>query len=286
MVAATSLPGPSAWALGAWEVALDHAEHACALLRGAPPSLDLALALNLVAGSRLSRDASRARLELDEARSAANAIGADPLVGQCAVLTALALLYAGMPDPALPFAEEALAIGRGLRSEWLTATSLASLSVVAQHRGDLAAAHGYAAQALPLHRAMQNRWEAVSSLPQLAYCQAESGEAAAKQTWQAALAESIAIGHRHGAVAAVLGIAALLAADGQADRAARLLGAVEAQVEPASANMLVLWVQPLHDRALALTRAALPDAAFAQAWAEGQALSIDQAGDLALARPA
>jgi hypothetical protein len=65
-------------------------------------------------------------------------------------------------------------------------------------------------------------------------------------------------------------------------RGTRLFGAVDALLEGTGG---VIWA---HDRAdynrcVTVARAALGEAAFAAAWAEGRALSLDQAYELALA---
>jgi hypothetical protein len=80
------------------------------------------------------------------------------------------------------------------------------------------------------------------------------------------------------------GIAGTLTAYGQCTDAAKLLGTVAGvwrDEEQPGVN-----VRPYHlayEPALAATRAALSPEAFAQAWAEGQALSLNEAVALALA---
>ncbi|MHB8575560.1 MAG: ATP-binding protein [Dehalococcoidia bacterium] len=273
----------AAAAVGEFGVTLDHAEQASVLLRGTTAQAERAICLSMAALHRMPSDALRARLELEEARGIAEAMGAEHFVGFVAFLAAGALMLAQLPAEALPFAEEALRIGRRLDAEWLTGVCLQALGRLAQLRGDRKAARDYAAQALPLQQRMQNRWEVGLSLALLASCEAADGEAGALRTWQASLAVSVDLGTRAGMVTAVLGIAALLAARGEAAAAARLLGAVEAGVEEVYASQLRFWAQPAREQALPLARAALSAEAFAQAWVEGQALTLDEAADLALA---
>jgi hypothetical protein len=265
---------------------LDHAEQASVLLRGTTAQAERALALSMAAVHRMAAmpsDAPRARLELEEARGIAEAMGAEHVIGFVAFLAAGTLMFAQLPAEALPFAEEALRIGRRLEAEWLTGVCLLTLGRLAQLRGDRKAARDYAAQALPLQQLMQNRREVSITLSLLAFCEAADGEAGALRTWQASLAVYVDLSSRTGTVTAVLGIAALLAAGGQAAAAARLLGAVDADIENVYAGVLQLWAQPSREQALALAQAGLSAGAFTQAWAEGQALSLDQAADLALA---
>jgi hypothetical protein len=75
-------------------------------------------------------------------------------------------------------------------------------------------------------------------------------------------------------------LAAVAAAQGQPLKAARLLGAA-AVLHEASANPQRLD----HDRQAADLRAALGEAAFAAAWAEGRAMPLEAAVSLALQEP-
>jgi tetratricopeptide (TPR) repeat protein len=69
---------------------------------------------------------------------------------------------------------------------------------------------------------------------------------------------------------------------GQPQRAAQLAGAAAALAEASGAPLLPDLL-PDHDQALATMQAALGEKGFAAAWAEGRALSLDQAVNLALA---
>jgi hypothetical protein len=72
------------------------------------------------------------------------------------------------------------------------------------------------------------------------------------------------------------GFAHVAGAEGDAERAARLFGAAEALREALGAPLPP--VERAHyDRSVAATRAALGEEAFAAAWAEGRALSLEQA---------
>jgi non-specific serine/threonine protein kinase len=74
---------------------------------------------------------------------------------------------------------------------------------------------------------------------------------------------------------ALSGFAGVAAAAGQPLLAARLLGAVATFSERLSWAVMAFNVQ--HERALAATRAALAPEVFERAWAEGRALSLDDA---------
>ncbi len=80
----------------------------------------------------------------------------------------------------------------------------------------------------------------------------------------------------------LMGLAGVSNAKGDCDRAARLLGAAEALRE-ALGNRRSPQAQTLYDRRLASTRGALGEAAFSAAWAEGRAMTLEQAIEYALA---
>jgi tetratricopeptide (TPR) repeat protein len=275
--------GVAATALGEFGAAQDHAEQAKALLRGTTAQTQLAWSVGLAAMYRMPSDAPRARLESEEARGLATATRAAFLIGFVAAMAAYGRLFAQLPAEGLPFAEEALRIGRRLDAEWLTGFALSVLGELTQLGGDLQAARGYLEQALPLHTMMQNRFEVAMSLIALASCEAASGEASALGTWQTALAVSADLGNRIEIVTAVLGIAEQFAVRAHVAAAARLLGAVEEDIGEVYPTQFQRRVQAAREQALALVRAALSPEAFAQAWAAGQALSLDEATDLALA---
>jgi tetratricopeptide (TPR) repeat protein len=83
----------------------------------------------------------------------------------------------------------------------------------------------------------------------------------------------------------VLSIAAAVSAErGQPERAARLFGAEQALRNAIGYVMNVRW-RPVHERDLASARAALGDETFAAAWAEGEAMTREQAVEYMLSIP-
>jgi hypothetical protein len=76
------------------------------------------------------------------------------------------------------------------------------------------------------------------------------------------------------------GVGATLAAGEDVDAAAELLGAADA-LRAAIGAPVPPHERPAHDRDLAGVRAALGDAAFAQAWEAGQSLGLPHAVELA-----
>ena len=75
-------------------------------------------------------------------------------------------------------------------------------------------------------------------------------------------------------------MAGLAGRSGQPERAARLFGAAELLYE-ASVTRLEYPDQVEYDRNVAAVRAQLDEATFAAAWAEGRAMTLEQAIDYA-----
>jgi non-specific serine/threonine protein kinase len=88
-----------------------------------------------------------------------------------------------------------------------------------------------------------------------------------------------------GLLGAMAGMAGVALARGEAARAAQLLGAVEVARDSVGMRRMLNWLHA--ERITAGTRAALPSAAFEQAWTSGRLLTLEEAlGDaLALAAP-
>ena len=78
--------------------------------------------------------------------------------------------------------------------------------------------------------------------------------------------------------ACLAGLAGVATARGAAERAARLLGLVEALLEPTGA---VFWAEDAktYRRTLDATRRQLDKAVFTSAWMDGRAMSLERAID-------
>ena len=74
---------------------------------------------------------------------------------------------------------------------------------------------------------------------------------------------------------AMVGLAGVAVTSGQAERAARLLGAIETARDAVGIKRVDNWLHA--ERITAETRAALEPAAFERAWATGAALPLDEA---------
>jgi predicted ATPase/class 3 adenylate cyclase len=132
---------------------------------------------------------------------------------------------------------------RELGNRQLLANALEGQARLAWSQGDLVSAHSLHAEALAIRREAGNPLSLAHSF------------------------ESFAI---------------LAAAQQQAQRATRLFGAAERFHEALYYSELPMW-RAEHDRSVGAVHAQLGEATFAQAWAEGQAMTMDQAIACALA---
>ncbi len=116
-------------------------------------------------------------------------------------------------------------------------------------------------------------------LGQVALHQRDYGEAVAR--FKKSLTLKLDVGHKQGVAPCLAGFAGIATVRGQPIQAARLLGTVEAIL---NAIAIPLWpVDRIeYEHYITVTRAQLDEATFMAAWAEGQALTLEQAVSYAL----
>ena len=149
--------------------------------------------------------------------------------------------------------------------------------MIAYADGDLIRAVGLTDASLTISRKLgdkQSTGWGLTWLGRMATTQGDFGQAA--RCFTEALALFRELGHRAGIVFTLEGVAGLAAAQGDALRAARLYGCVDALREEIS------WPRLAGDRVdpdldVGAVRAQLDEATSAAAWAEGRAMSLEQA---------
>jgi hypothetical protein len=154
---------------------------------------------------------------------------------------------------------------------------------MARDQGNLGAAQAHMEECLVLVREMENKPVIAESLAFLGDVMGEQGEdAAACKCFR----ESIAISQElkdEVSIARLLERFGILAAtEGRPERAARLLGASEAAREVLDDDWRLPHPRNWYDREVTGARTALGEEAFAAAWAEGRAMSLEQAIHCAL----
>jgi non-specific serine/threonine protein kinase len=178
--------------------------------------------------------------------------------------------------------EECLAVLRSLGDHRRVGLSLNNLGEVLAVQGDLATAARLHDEALAINRDLSDPGNIAATLAARARVSFEMSD---HDQAERLLDESLAIMQRLGARRVVPrcleSLAAIAAARRAPDDAARLFGAAQVAREAFGTPLFTLY-RPWFDRDVAAARSQLDPAAFAAAWAEGRAMSLDEA--LAYAR--
>jgi tetratricopeptide (TPR) repeat protein len=187
-------------------------------------------------------DLARAQACYEQCVALGRALGEPVLIGMPLGNLGSLALAAGDLEQAALYSEEALAISRQTPNDTLTATDLTVQALIAWQRGQVDQAAILAAEALVLHRAVKDeRHDERHYADGLEVC------------------------------------AIILASQGCAEQAARLLGAAAASRERIGMRR-PMDVPTLADiEAAAAARAALGEEAWAEAYEAGQALSLEEA---------
>jgi predicted ATPase/class 3 adenylate cyclase len=177
---------------------------------------------------------------------------------------------------------ESLALGREVGDKWEIATRLNSLGEVARCQGDFESARASYEESLALRREIgDSRGVVVTqhNLGHVALYRRDCAGAALYFTEALGMAQQLADKVAIGENLAALG--AVAAAKERYARAARLLGRAEElfgtlgfRLEPPD--------QAEYERSVAAARAALNNAAFMEAWAEGRAMTLEEGIEYAL----
>lgn len=210
---------------------------------------------------------------LSVCRELQNEIGVTEALGDLGLLAYLQNDYAA----ARSYLEESL-------TRFREAASVPGIESALNRLGDLARCHGDYDQAgqlysesLTLYREMGDKDEIPSLLHNLGYVARQRDDyLQAMALFKEGLAIQREMGNQAGIAECLAGVAGVLAAQGQAERGARLLGAAEALRETASA---ALWPANRieYDRSLALLHESLDEATFVAAWAAGRSVPTDRA---------
>ena len=208
-------------------------------------------------------------------------------------------LYLGPYERAVPLLEESMQLFQALGDQLMYSHALLSLGYAARLQGDNARASACYAESLALFQNQGNTWGIAAihlGLGDQAQAQGDAPQAAAY------FAESLVryreIGHREGISLCLAGLAWAAGGLGQPVRAARLFGATaglrasigigesgpptEGLLYEASVASGPPTERLLYEASVASVRAQLDQEIFAAAWAEGRAMTLEQAIDIAL----
>jgi len=186
-------------------------------------------------------------------------------------------------DRAAALHEQSLTLFNELGDKRGIAHALHDLGRIALDQGDYARTTTYLETSLALHRQLEDRWGAALSLHNLGHVMFHQDDDVHAMIY---FAESLALrrelGDKVGIAECLAGLAGVVGAQGQPVRAAQLLGAAQALLDILGARLSPVD-HGAYQHNVAAARAHLDEATFAAAWAAGEALTLEQAVDRALA---
>jgi tetratricopeptide (TPR) repeat protein len=193
------------------------------------------------------------------------------------------IMQQGDFDAAMALFEESLELARRLEDKGLMARALGLMGWTAGRKGDYARALALMEESLAILRTLgPKRWIAFA-LRAIGHAVRLKGDLErAAGLYRESLALFGETGDKYVATECIEGLALIASAQGRFERAARLFGADEAARETFGITMR--RVEPGdHERLWATTREGLGDGASMAAWAEGRAMTLEQAIEYALA---
>jgi len=184
---------------------------------------------------------------------------------------------------AAPYLEEALALSRRIGDKRNIAGTLHNLAEVERQRGNYERAKTLGMQSIALSRELEDKWRLAVVVGWVGLLAVWSGEEhdLAERSLEEALALDRELGNWAYGAYCLEGFAGLAGARGQGARAARLWGAAEALRTTIGAGVPP-EPRPYYGRSMAVARALLGEAAWEAAFAQGTAMSAEEAADYAL----
>ena len=178
--------------------------------------------------------------------------------------------------------EQSLAIKRELGDEWLMANSIENLGLIAGYQNDYLSAYALHQESLAIYRALDEKCGMAIASGNLGHVAMHLGRLEEARVWQAeSLQLFYEVGDNDGLTECLERFAMLANASASFRRAAQLFGAARV-VRKEAGTSLPPAEQAEYDRELNVTRAQLETATFDAAWQAGQAMTVEQAMELAL----
>jgi predicted ATPase/DNA-binding XRE family transcriptional regulator len=188
----------------------------------------------------------------------------------------------GEYDRAVALLEESHQAHQRLGNRLGVARGLAFLGLVEQGRGNQARAESLLDESLILLRDLSDSWGMAQALDGLGRLALDRGDGRRSEALhQESLRLYRDIGHKVGISGCLDDLAVVAVALREGERAVRLLAAAEA-IRSAIGASLPSPRLVVRERTIASARAMLGEQAFAAAWAEGQAMSLERAVEYAL----
>ena len=255
------------------------------VLSGRGGTSDLVQARTLYkAGGLVSNkgDFERAQELSEESLALARKIGDKRSKGYSLGILAVVKLRQGDYGRAVELCKEGLDLHREVGDKWGTATYLSILGQLALGQGNYKQAMALCNESLALFRAIGDRWGIAYSLLILGNVELDQGDyEQALLLYRESLALYQKMGVKRDIAKCLERFAEVAGAKGQLKQAARLYGAAEALRE-AIGSPIPPSSRDDYDRSVTAVRAELGEEAIETAWAEGRAMSMEQAISYAL----
>lgn len=173
--------------------------------------------------------------------------------------------------------EESLELFQQLADKWGCALLIGGLGVISLYRGDYEQATALLEDSLTLSRQIGDRPSTYGALYNLALVAQFFGDyVRASRLFREGLALSMEVGDKANIAYCIEGLAGVASVGGQAASAARMFGSAEALLQ-AIGNPVYDVDRSLYEAMVTTTRGQLDEHEFTRAWAEGRALTPEQA---------
>ncbi len=210
--------------------------------------------------------------ETDDRRGLAYALGFLPVV----------LAYQGDFAPADAAAEESVRLFREVGDRWGLAIALTDRGVVAEARADYDLANGFFEESAAILRELGDRWALSLPLRHLGIVASRQGDyVRAEALYKDSLVQCRQVGEKWLISLCLEELAGVAGAQGVYARAARLWGAEETLRERLGASVRALY-RADYEHGVQAAKRELGEKAFAAAWAEGRAMTLEEAVSYAL----
>jgi len=252
--------------------------------RTAPPAVRAKALLWLGEMERMQGDYTAACPHLEESQHLFQELG--DTGGAAEALRTIGIITAeeGRYTDARALLEQSLALQRALNNKPGLALVLNGLGEVARAQDDYGSAERFYVEALGLYREVGDEFRTACFLQNLGYVALAQGDYILAQ---ARLLEALSRGQQvmdaGMSLLCLIGFAGVIGATGDPRRAVTLLGAVDLvwgaldAEAPFRAIPLDFADRITYERTLAMLRVQLDDTVFAAAWAEGRAMTLEQA---------
>jgi predicted ATPase len=251
---------------------------------GAMPDLARPRALFVAAIlSFLRGEADRAAAVATESVAAARAAGDPETLAYALGMKGLASLSRGDLDTAEAVLSESLRLFRELGDPHSVSSGLYGPANLALARGDGSEAMRLLGEGEALSREAGN-WSMLATFlgTQAISARLEGDDARTAELLRESVEIAGMLRDDYNVVFCATGLAGVAAREGRAKRAARLFGVADALSEKTGAGVSWSVLQSLNERDLASTREMLGPATFEKAWAEGRAMTLEEAVAYAL----